>query len=513
MPLSSSPGNSLTIRTSWLVAAKTVAFALTVAIPLLLVRRMPQHEFGLYKQVFLIVNSAVTMLPLGFGMTAFYFLPREEDPRRRNQTVFNVVLFTAAVSSLFAAVLSLFPAILMLLFTEPAVVEVAPWIGLIIVLWVVGSFLEIVTIANQDIGVATAAILAIQVSRATFFLTAALVAGSVRALVFAAVGQGVLQVCLLVLYLRSRFPGFWTACDLSFLRRQLAYSLPFGAAGLMYSLQTDLHNYFVSHKFGAAIYAVYAIGCFQLPFFAILAESVGSVMIPRVSLLQHQQRTREIVLLTTGAMRKLAAVYFPAYAFLMIMRYEFITALFTARYIASVPVFAVNLTLIPLGILMTDPIMRAYAEHRHFAVKLHATLLVCLALGLSMSIGRFGLVGAITLVVVCHAIGRAAMVVKAIRILDVRPSDIRLLADIAKIAGAAATASVVAIGARSLMSGLPALISLFGCAACFGLVYLVATLLSGVVTPEERELVLGHLSHATGRWQPRAVQAASLARD
>jgi hypothetical protein len=60
-------GSSLTVRTSWLVAAKTVAFAFTIAIPLLLVRRMPQHEFGLYKQVFLIVNSAVSMLPLVFG--------------------------------------------------------------------------------------------------------------------------------------------------------------------------------------------------------------------------------------------------------------------------------------------------------------------------------------------------------------------------------------------------------------------------------------------------------------
>jgi O-antigen/teichoic acid export membrane protein len=509
----SSLGSSLTVRTSWLVAAKTVAFAFTIAIPLLLVRRMPQHEFGLYKQVFLIVNSAVSMLPLGFGLTAFYFLPREEDPRRRNQTVFNVVLFTAAVSSLFAAVLSLFPGILILLFTEPAVVEFAPWIGLIIVLWVVGSFLEIVTVANHDIRIATAAILAIQVSRATFFLTAAIVAGSVRALVFAAVVQGVLQVSLLVLYLRNRFPGFWTSLDLSFLRRQLAYSLPFGAAGLMYSLQTDLHNYFVSHRFGAAVYAVYAIGCFQLPFFGILAESVGSVMIPRVSLLQHQQRTREIVLLTTGVMRKLAAVYFPAYAFLMIMRYEFVTALFTARYIASVPVFAVNLTLIPLGIFMTDPIMRAYAEHRHFVLKIHAALLVCLTIGLSMSIGRFGLLGAITLVVLCNALGRAATLMKVIRILDVRPRDIILLADVGKIAGAAAAAGLVSTLVRSLASGLPPIAVLFMCGSCFGIAYVTAALGLGIATQEERAFVLNYLWRAIGRSPAPLVQAATLVRD
>src|SRR5207245_3824786 len=113
-------------------------------------------------------------------------------------------------------------------------------------------------------------------------------------------------------------------------------------------------------KFGATEYAVYAVGCFQLPLFNILADSVGSVMIPRVSQLQHQQKPREIVLLTARAVRKLAAVYFPAYAFLLIMRREFIVGLFTDRYAASIPVFAVNLTLIPLGVLLLVPIMRAH---------------------------------------------------------------------------------------------------------------------------------------------------------
>src|ERR1044071_6664823 len=95
----SSSDDSLSLRTSWLVGGKTLAFVFGSGVPLLLVRRMPQHEFGLYKQIFLVVNSAVTLLPLGFGMTAFYFLPRDEA--HRNHTVFNIVLFTTAVATLF----------------------------------------------------------------------------------------------------------------------------------------------------------------------------------------------------------------------------------------------------------------------------------------------------------------------------------------------------------------------------------------------------------------------------
>jgi O-antigen/teichoic acid export membrane protein len=487
---------NLTLRTSLLVAAKTVAFAFTIAIPLLLVRRMPQHEFGLYRQVFLVIGSAISVLPLGFGMTAYYFLPREE--RYRNQTVFNIVFFTTAVAALFAAVLSLFPALLIILFSEPRAARFAPWIGTIMVLWVLGSFFEIVTVANQEIKIATGAILGIQVTRATFFLIAALASGTVRALVIAAIAQGLVQVAALTFYLRDRFPGFWRAWDPLFFRKQLAYALPFGLAGILWTLQSDLHNYFVSHHYGPAVYAVYAIGCFQVPLFGILGDSVGSVMIPRVSLLQHEQRTREIVLLTARVMRKLATIYFPAYAFLLVMRHEFIVGLFTERYVESIPVFAINLTLIPLCIFVVDPVMRAYAEHRHFMVKLHGILLVCMAVALALSIGRFGLIGAITLMVVFTCIGRAATVMKVIQILDVRIHDVMLYVDVVKIGAAAAVAGLATTMTRSLTSGLDPLFALVVCGVCFGIVYVSVMLIAGVVTPEERSVALSYIRRVTG---------------
>jgi peptidoglycan biosynthesis protein MviN/MurJ (putative lipid II flippase) len=48
----------------------------------------------------------------------------------------------------------------------------------------------------------------------------------------------------------------------------------------------------------------------------MLQEATNAVVIPRVSALQHQNDTREIILLMARAMRKLAAVYFPVYALL-----------------------------------------------------------------------------------------------------------------------------------------------------------------------------------------------------
>ena len=58
-----------------------------------------------------------------------------------------------------------------------------------------------------------------------------------------------------------------------------AYGARLGAATMLSMAQLDLHSYFVAHAFDAATYAIYAVGCFQLPFLYIVNESVGAVMI------------------------------------------------------------------------------------------------------------------------------------------------------------------------------------------------------------------------------------------
>src|SRR5579863_4223206 len=100
---------SLTWRVSWLTFAKTAGFVFSIALPLLLVRRMDREQYGLFKQAFLVVTTAMVVLPMGVSMSAFYFLPRETT--RRRETVLNIVLFHVVVGALACGVLVLHPSI------------------------------------------------------------------------------------------------------------------------------------------------------------------------------------------------------------------------------------------------------------------------------------------------------------------------------------------------------------------------------------------------------------------
>ena len=194
-------------------------------------------------------------------------------------------------------------------------------------------------------------------------------------------------------------------------------------------------------------------------------------------------------MLIARATRKLAAVYFPIYAFLMVSAHELIGFVFTRRYLASVPVFQINLTLLLVSILLQDPLFRAYADQRFFLIRLRIFTCAVLVAGLWYGTTRFGPLGAITAVVIVSVTERAITAVRFGRILGVGWSDIGLLKDVAKLGVAAALAGVMAAVVRlSLLNSRPLVILLI-CGVVFSSVYLAAVLLEGIPTPEEMQLV------------------------
>jgi len=229
-------------------------------------------------------------------------------------------------------------------------------------------------------------------------------------------------------------------------------------------------------------------------------------MILRVTMLQQRGDAAEILRVTASAMRKLAAVYFPAYVFFLIFRREVITLLFTARYTASANIFAINLLLLPMAVLLYDPLFRAYIDQRFFLLRLRLVLCSVMAAGLWLAIGHFGLLGAISTVVIISATERALTLARICRILGVRGRDIRLLQDVGKLAVAAAFAGGAAFLAPAVLGSLKPVFILAAGGAVFVCVYAAAVFVLRIVTEEERAFVLQKLALAWSHWAAPAAR-------
>ena len=390
--------DSLTSQGAWIMFAKVIGFVLSFFLPLITVRFLDQEKVGLYRQSFQVVANMVAILPLGISMSAYYFLSREIE--NRTSTIFNILLFNFTAGALAFFGLYFYPQILGNIFKSEEMTQFAPLIGLVIWLFIFSTFLEVVALANREARIATVSIILEQFTKTVLMGGAVIMFGTVEAFLYAAIIQGVLQTIILMIYLNSRFPRFWKSFRLQFFREHLFYALPFGFSGLLWILQTDIHNYFVGYKFSAAEFAIYAYGCFQLPLIGVLQESTAAVLIPRMSELQSRGEKREMLFLTVRVMEKLALFYFPVYVFLLITAEVIIITLFTRNYLASVPIMMINLTLLPFSVWVIDPMVRAHKELGRVLIISRIFFTIGLVIALYFGIQHFDLRGMIIIVVI-----------------------------------------------------------------------------------------------------------------
>jgi O-antigen/teichoic acid export membrane protein len=499
---------SLKMQSAWLLFAKIVGFGFSFLLPLLIVRYLNQENVGLYRESFLVIVNAVAILPFGFSMSAYYYLSRETE--RRGAAVFNILLFNFLIGGLVCLALYLYPQMVGNIFQSDDLTLLTPKIGLVIWIWMLSTFLETVAIANQEARLATFFIIFAQFSKTFLMVGAVFLFASVESFIYAAIIQGLLQTAILLVYLYYRFPKFWTTFRPAFFLEQMIYAVPFGLAGILWILQTDIHNYFVGYKFTSAEFAIYAYGCFQLPLIAMLAESVTSVLIPRMSELETVDNKREMVRLTARAMQKLAFFYFPIYVFLLITAQTFIITLFTTDYLASVPIFIINLTLLPFSILITDPIVRAYKELGRFLLVLRIFVLAALIAALYFGLQYFDMRGMIAIAVVAILIEKAIAETVIVRKLGFGRKDFHLLKAVGKTAIISLVAGVVTyfvyINTKeyllnfgehfaeeafhttqlSVLNFFGGSLTLFICALVFVPIYLFGAYFTGVIEDDEK---------------------------
>lgn len=477
--------NMLTKRAAVLAVARILAFSLTIPLPLVLVRTLSQSEFGLYKQIFQIMMTVLALTGLGVNMSVLYFLPR--NPDKKPQIALNVLAFYAVVGSVVALFFAVYPGWVTVIFKGDGLVPHVPLIGVAILLWLLSTVLEVVAVADNDIRSASVFIIVIQLTKSLLMMGAALLFGNVQAVVMAAVIQGAVQCLIMVWYLHRRMGRFWNTFDWPLFKAQLANALPFGIGALAYGMQADLHNYFVSHYFDPDQFAVYAVGCFQLPLLGMLLDSVISVLLPEVARREANADYEGIIALWAAAIRKLALFFVPVYVLMFVVRHEFITTLFTKNYVAAAPIFAINLLNILIYICVPTSILRSFDGLKYFRLKLSLAMIPVGAAALYIGIQTAGLVGAITAVVIVQTLDLAILVLAIARKLKMSSGDAWRFAPVLRTVGAAAVAGLCAFAVRLAFAGWHHFIVLVVCSIVFVAVWVLAAFVTGAVTRSEQD--------------------------
>ncbi len=469
------PSSNSTFRPALLLTlGKLLAFAPTFFIPVILVRAFDQAEFGTYKQIFLIFATLYGIAQVGMAESLFYFLPR--DPARAGRYVLNSMLGLALSGFVCLVILKSQSARVGAWLSNPALAQYLGLLGLFLLLFLAATGLEIVMISRRSFLRASGCYAISDTGRAVLLVLPALLGWGLYGVMVGAVVFASLRLCAAVFYFVREFQSEWRT-DGDALRQQLGYALPFAMAVVVEVLYTNLPHYAVAHHFDARIFAIYSVGCLQLPLVDFVANSAGNVMMVRMGEEIREGRNGAMLAVWHDTISKLALIFFPLVSLLILCAPQIIALLFTKNYAASVPVFRLWSLIILLSVLQSDAVLRVYADTR-FLFGLNTLRLILIVLFVKSSLSLFGLRGAVIVALGAAVTAKALALGRIKHLVGAGLSRFLPWRNLFTILGCAALAGVPALAVEWRVT-LPVLSLIFLMGFVYSSAYLALLLWSG----------------------------------
>jgi len=438
--------------------------------------------FGAYKQIFLLYGTLYMVGQLGMSESLYYFIPHH--PERGGALAANSTVILSLCGVACVALLTFGASPMARLVGNAEVAPYLPLLGVFLATMLVTTVLEIAMVSRQRYAMASATYVASDVLRTVFLVVPVMLGGGVRELLWGGIAIGSLRMLALAWYLWQDF-RLALSLDTTLLRTQLAYALPFALAVLVEIAQSTLHQYVVSYKFDAATFALYSIGCLQIPLIDFIAGPACNVMMVRMAEARRAGDRPAVLAGFEDTTRKLALFFFPLLGVLLVAGHDLIVFLFTEQYAASVPIFRLWCFVILLAVFQTDGLMRVLAETRFlFWVNVARLALIVVFMGPLLTL--FGLLGPVIVTLLGMVMAKTMMLVRWKRRLEVPVRDLLPWGGLLRIGAAAGGAAVLALAVGAALAA-PPFTRLAVVGVSYGLAYLVLLFLTGALTDGERQ--------------------------
>jgi len=472
-----------------LMCGRTLAFAATFFIPVVLARVFDPARFATYKQLFLIHSTVYLIAQAGMASSLYYFLPRA--PRDAGRYAANSLLFLGAAGLAgFGALLILRPQIAHWM-NNPELARYISWIGLYLFLMMLSATLEIVLISRRRYVWASASYALFDLARAAASILPVLLFHNLDGLFKGLVLVASLRAATTLFYFRTEFRDTFRF-DKALLGSQLAYAMPFALAIVVEIVQGSLPQYVVAYLSSPVTFAIFAVGCLSVPLVDMAASPTSDVMMVQMQESLAAGRLRAVLGIWHETTGKLALLFFPLAALMVVGAREIIVLLFTAKYLASIPIFMAWSMTILFATLQVDGVLRVFAQTR-LLLWLNLMRLAIIAGLIQLSLAKFSLIGPVFAILLATLAFKAGALVRMKRLFETSADELLPWRNLAGLLGASAGAGAVAFGVKSQLH-LPALPLLLAGCVVFAVVYAPLVWYFDLLSTGERRAIADYVS-------------------
>jgi len=391
---STEQATEITRPAALLVTGRVVGLVASFAIGIVLARIFAPATFGTYKQFFLLYGTLYGLAQLGMAESLYYFVPRNTS--RTPRYVCNALITLAVAGLACLAALYLWRTQIAQRLTNTALADYMGLAGLFLTFMLMSTVLEIVMVSRKKHLMAAVTYACSDIVRTLFFVVPAFAFLSLRAVFIGATTFAALRVMLVIVAIWRQY-GREFRIDFGLWKEQLSYALPFALAVGVEVIQQNYHQYVVASNFDAATFAIYAVGCLQIPLVDMIMTSTVNVMM--VKMAEDASHGAETVALWHETISRLAFLMVPLSVFLFVIARALIVTLYTVTYSASVPIFMVwALTILP-SIFAVNAVLRVFAQTR-FLLVMNLMRLAMVAALIGWFLSTFGMSGAVLVTLV-----------------------------------------------------------------------------------------------------------------
>lgn len=479
---------TLSSQVGILFAGSIVAFAALFFVPLVNVRSLTVEDYGYYRQFWLLFETLSSLLILGFPRSLLYYFPRVEDRKTKSVYVTQTIAYLFAVALVACLVYFLIASFLGHGFG--GLVKRFYWrLSLFTLLMMVSQYLDSLFVAEKQVVRQSVYHAAVSFFQAAVVISISWYTRDLETLIWALTMFALAKFLFALTYTEVVYRPKLTSVSISSIKEQFSYAIPLGMAAIMLVLVTQTDKFVINRFLGREAFAVYVIGAFQIPFVAIIRQSINSVTFPLMSKYQKENRHDEILSLWRRSTLKTTALFFPIFVFLEVSAQPFITILFTETYAAAAPVFAIYLLLFLRSSIDFGGVISAYRQNQ-FLFRVNAVAFVAnlvLSVVLFKAFGRLGVPVATTITMY----GILVVVVFKTGLLLHQPV-IRLLpwAGLLKRFIAAAVPGVLLYVVYRQIA-VDSFVVLAAAAGAYFAVYFLITFLTKLITPSDLKSIVG----------------------
>ncbi|MBS1644375.1 MAG: polysaccharide biosynthesis C-terminal domain-containing protein [Bacteroidetes bacterium] len=313
------------------------ALALLV-VAILFSHKLPAALFGKYQALW--VDTAILIVLAGLGLAP---LALTHDGRTINRWLMLLKPRHVVLYGLWVALLGLILAFLLKDY------DTYPTAALpILLLAQVGSLLtETYLIVQARLGIAALVSLLHALAFLTLHLLFLVLGLSFATLIWGIFLLSALRFCILLIVsgkvFRENAVGLRCRKIPRNIRRQW---LQLGIYDLVQVAVRYVDKFVLAILIAPALFSVYFIGTTEVPFIPIVLGAVGSSLLQQMAKGPQVQLSKLQLMRTSGSI--LSRVVFPIFFFLFFFRQEFILFLFSEKYSAAVPLFAISILVLPL---------------------------------------------------------------------------------------------------------------------------------------------------------------------